>query len=486
MNYIELKAREIADKIKNKEISAVDVMKAHLDRIDCSGRDLNTFISLDRDLAMEKAKELDEKVARGEELGALAGIPIGIKDNIMTKNFKTTCGSAILEDFISPYDARVIEIIEAEDGIVIGKTNMDEFAVGSSTETSYFGPTKNPIDLSRVPGGSSGGSAAALYEGEIGLGLGSDTGGSVRQPASYCNVVGMKPTYGTISRNGLATMASSLDQIGVFGKDVRDLALGLGVLMDYDPMDSTSYKGSGDLSKEVLKLVNEDIKDLNSFKIGVPRDIIDMEFNQDVKENFMEAIELFKLLGGQVDIIDLDYFKYSSSLYHSLMTAEFSSSMSRYDGIVYGKRSEDYNSLDQLYIKTRTDFLGEEVKRRIMTGTYLLSRDQREKYYIKPLKVRRLLKEEMDKVFEEYDFLLLPTSPTLPFKLGEKKEDHISMYASDLFTSISNLLGLPAISIPSGFIDGLPVGIQILGKMYDDHRVIKGAIAFEGGINNGL
>ena len=481
MKYLGKTIQEINEAYKKKEITPLTLVEEVFQSIE-NNKELNAYITLDKENAINQAKELENK----EVDNILFGIPIAIKDNIITKDLRTTCASRMLENFIPIYDATVVEKIKQKNMIIIGKTNMDEFAMGSSSRTSFFGAPKNPWNHSKISGGSSGGSATTIASSDVLCALGSDTGGSIRQPASYCGIVGMKPTYGTISRNGLATMASSLDQIGVFGKDVRDLALGLGVLMDYDPMDSTSYKGSGDLSKEVLKLVNEDIKDLNSFKIGVPRDIIDMEFNQDVKENFMEAIELFKLLGGQVDIIDLDYFKYSSSLYHSLMTAEFSSSMSRYDGIVYGKRSEDYNSLDQLYIKTRTDFLGEEVKRRIMTGTYLLSRDQREKYYIKPLKVRRLLKEEMDKVFEEYDFLLLPTSPTLPFKLGEKKEDHISMYASDLFTSISNLLGLPAISIPSGFIDGLPVGIQILGKMYDDHRVIKGAIAFEGGINNGL
>ena len=485
MDIIKLSAREMRKKLKLKEISSRDIVEAHLNRIGEMENKINAFITLTEEEALKAADRVDEKIKNGEELGPLAGIPIGIKDNIMTNGIRTTCASKMLENFIPPYDATVVEKIKKADGIILGKSNMDEFAMGSSTETSYFGPTKNPMDLERVPGGSSGGSAAAVRAHEVALSLGSDTGGSIRQPASFCGVVGIKPTYGLVSRYGLASMANSLDQIGVLGRDVLDAALMLGVISGYDVKDSTS------MDIEDIDYLEGLVKDIKGMKIGLPKEYFDLKVDSAIKEKITKAIRVFETLGAEIEEISLPNTIYGLATYHIISTAEISSNMARYDGIRYGYRGKDYETLDELYINTRSEAFGEEVKRRIMMGTYSLSSGYADEYYKKALKVRTLIKNDFDKAFEKYDIILSPTSPILPFKLEEKSNDPLAMYNSDIFTASVNLAGLCAISIPCGYSEGLPVGLQIIGDRFKELNILKAAYAFEkhlsiGGETNAL
>ncbi len=485
MDIIKLSAREMRKKLKLKEISSRDIVEAHLNRIGEMENKINAFITLTEEEALKAADRVDEKIKNGEELGPLAGIPIGIKDNIMTNGIRTTCASKMLENFIPPYDATVVEKIKKADGIILGKSNMDEFAMGSSTETSYFGPTKNPMDLERVPGGSSGGSAAAVRAHEVALSLGSDTGGSIRQPASFCGVVGIKPTYGLVSRYGLASMANSLDQIGVLGRDVLDAALMLGVISGYDVKDSTS------MDIEDIDYLEGLVKDIKGMKIGLPKEYFDLKVDSAIKEKITRAIRIFETLGAEIEEISLPNTIYGLATYHIISTSEISSNMARYDGIRYGYRGKDYETLDELYINTRSEAFGEEVKRRIMMGTYSLSSGYADEYYKKALKVRTLIKNDFDKAFEKYDIILSPTSATLPFKLGEKSNDPLAMYNSDIFTASVNLAGLCAISIPCGYSEGLPVGLQIIGDRFKELNILKAAYAFEkhlsiGGETNAL
>jgi len=485
MDIIKLSAREMRKKLKLKEISSRDIVEAHLNRIGEMENKINAFITLTEEEALKAADRVDEKIKNGEELGPLAGIPIGIKDNIMTNGIRTTCASKMLENFIPPYDATVVEKIKKADGIILGKSNMDEFAMGSSTETSYFGPTKNPMDLERVPGGSSGGSAAAVRAHEVALSLGSDTGGSIRQPASFCGVVGIKPTYGLVSRYGLASMANSLDQIGVLGRDVLDAALMLGVISGYDVKDSTS------MDIEDIDYLEGLVKDIKGMKIGLPKEYFDLKVDSAIKEKITKAIRVFETLGAEIEEISLPNTIYGLATYHIISTAEISSNMARYDGIRYGYRGKDYETLDELYINTRSEAFGEEVKRRIMMGTYSLSSGYADEYYKKALKVRTLIKNDFDKAFEKYDIILSPTSPILPFKLEEKSNDPLAMYNSDIFTASVNLAGLCAISIPCGYVEGLPVGLQIIGDRFKELNILKAAYAFEkhlsiGGETNAL
>jgi len=481
-----LTAVETKEMIGKKEISVQELVESYLSRIDSVDKDLNAFISVSRSEALEDAKRLDKKIGRGEALGALAGLPIGIKDNIITRNIRTTCGSKMLENFIPPYDAKVVEMIKKEDGIILGKLNLDEFAMGSSTETSYFGRTKNPIDMERVPGGSSGGSAAAVKAGEVALSLGTDTGGSTRQPAAFCDLVGIKPSYGLVSRYGLVSLANSLDTVGVLGKDVRDAGLLLSTLADFDPMDSTSSeKANRETIVAALESGNK-LEDIRGMRVALPKEFFQVEMDQGISREINKAIRLLESLGANIEEISLPHLEYSLAVYHIIVASEISSNLARFDGIRYGYRAEEYSSLDELYINSRTEALGEEVKRRIMFGTYYLSESNTDSHYEKALRLRRLIKEDFDKAFEKFDIILSPTSPILPFKFGEKTRDPLSMYKADLFTVPVNLGGFCAMSLPCGYEEGLPIGLQIIGDRFKDADIIKAGLALEGGLKNGL
>lgn len=487
MDITKLSAFEMKQMIHEKEVSSRQLIESHFNKIDELEKSINAFITLNKEEALKAADRIDEKIKNGEKIGLLAGIPIGVKDNIMTKNLRTTCGSRMLENFIPPYDATVVERIKSADGIIIGKTNMDEFAMGSSTETSYFGATKNPIDLERVPGGSSGGSAAAVKAGEVALALGTDTGGSIRQPASYCDVVGIKPTYGIVSRYGTVSMANTLDQVGVFGRDVKDAVLMLSSITGYDEKDSTSFKNPegtiifGSFPKEI-----DYTNYLKGMKIAIPKEIFKDDIDSRIKEEINKSIKIFESLGAEIDEISLPHLDYALAAYYIISTSELSSNLARFDGVRYGYRAKEYETLDELYINSRTEAFGEEVKRRIMLGTYSLTKGYAEDHYKKALKVRTLIKEDFSNAFSKYDVILSPTSPVLPFKFGEKIKDPLSMYKADLFTVPVNLAGLCAMSIPCGYIDGLPLGLQIIGDKYKEANIIKTGLGFEGGLKNEL
>ena len=473
MDIIRLSAIEMKERLNKKEVSSREIVEAHFNRIEEVEDEINAFITLAKEEALKAADRVDNKIKSGEDLGSLAGIPIGVKDNIITYGTRTTCGSKMLENFIPPYESTVVERIKNADGIILGKVNMDEFAMGSSTETSYFGSTKNPLDLERVPGGSSGGSTAAVRAGEVALALGSDTGGSIRQPASYCGVVGIKPTYGLVSRYGLISVANSLDQIGVVGRDVLDAALMLGAIAGYDVKDSTSMD-MGNIN--YLEKLSEDIKGM---KIAVPKEYFSLEMDSRVKDEVTKAIKLFETLGAEIEEISLPNIECGLATYYIVSTSEISSNLARFDGIKYGYRAKDYETLDELYMNTRSEAFGEEVKRRIMVGTYSLSSGHAEEYYKKALRVRTLIKNDFDKAFKKYDIILSPTTPDLPFKLGEKTNDPLDMYESDLFTVPVNLAGVCALSIPCGYVDGLPVGLQIIGDRFKEINILKAGYAFE-------
>lgn len=474
MEILDIKARDIRDKIINKELTAGQVVEAYLKNIEETEEELNAFITIDKEGARAQATRIDEKLANGEKLGKLAGIPIGIKDNIVTKDMKTTCASKMLSNFISPYDARVVEIIKEEDGIILGKMNMDEFAMGSSTETSYYGPTKNPLDKELVPGGSSGGSAAAVAAKQVAIALGSDTGGSVRQPASFCGVVGIKPSYGRISRYGLIPLANTFDTIGILSKDTLDAAFMLSILSGHDEKDPSSIDESMASDFE-YKAYEGIIKD---FKIGIPKELFDVDMDDYVKENFLNTVELIKKNGAIVEEVSLPNLKYAIEMYLLISNAESSANLARYDGVRYGHRAEGYDTLDELFIKSRTEAFGEEVKRRIMLGTYILREDHAEDYHMQALKVRTLIREDFDRAFETCDVLLSPTSPTLPFKFGSTRHP-VDMYKADLFTVPINLAGICAMSVPI-FNDGnLPIGIQVIGNKFKEEDMINLGLALE-------
>jgi aspartyl-tRNA(Asn)/glutamyl-tRNA(Gln) amidotransferase subunit A len=461
--------------LKKGEVSSEELVKAHLDKIEAMDKDLNAFITVNAEAAIQTARNIDRKIKNGEETGLLAGIPIGIKDNIMTKDLRTTCGSKMLEDFVPPFDATVIRRILNEDGIVIGKTNMDEFAMGGSTETSYFGITRNPRNLEVVPGGSSGGSAAAVASGEAALALGSDTGGSVRQPASYCGVVGIKPTYGMVSRYGVVPMSNSLDQVGTFGRDVSDAYLLLKAIAGFDPLDATSSKRSG------IEFSLEDEDFLKGLKVALPIEYRDLKFSnfEGIQRLYDDAVKVFENAGAKIDYVSLPYLKYALETYYIISTSEVSTNLSRFDGIRYGHRTDDYETLDELYTRSRTEGFGEEAKRRIMMGTYALSAGYQEEHYKKALKVRTLIKQDYEKTYEKYDVILSLASPILPFKLNSLVNSPVEMYMSDLFTVPINLAGLVSMCVPMGDVDGLPVGMQITGKRFGEETVIKAGLGYE-------
>ncbi len=474
MNIIDLTVHELQEKLKNKEITISEINKAYIDRINEKEKDVQAFITLTTDEALEKAKSIEEKVNSGEIKGDLAGIPIGIKDNMCIEGVKTTCASKMLENFVAPYNATVIEKINSENMISLGKTNMDEFAMGSSTETSYFKKTKNPWDLSKVPGGSSGGSAAAVSANMVPWALGSDTGGSIRQPAGCCGVVGLKPTYGLVSRFGLVAYASSLDQIGTFTKDVQDTALLLNIIAGHDEKDSTSANIE---KKDYTKCLKNDVKGL---KIAVPKEFFAEGINPEVKSTLEKAIEKYKELGAVVEEVSLDIANYALAAYYIIACAEASSNLGRFDGIRYGHRSEKFNNLRDIYINSRSEGFGDEVKRRIILGTYVLSSGYYDAFYKKGQQVRTLVKNEFDKVFAEYDVILTPTAPTTAFKIGEKSDNPLEMYLSDICTVSVNIAGLPGLSLPCGIdSNGMPVGMQLIGKRFDEETILNTGYTYE-------
>ena len=474
MNITSLTVHELIEKLKNKELTSEEITKAYIDRINDKEKDVNAFVTTLCDEALEKAKKIDEERDNGKTNSEFAGIPIGIKDNLCTKGIRTTCSSKMLEDFISPYDATVVEKLNNKDLINLGKLNMDEFAMGASTEYSYFKKTSNPWDLKRVPGGSSGGSAAAVAADLVPWALGSDTGGSIRQPASFCGVVGLKPTYGLVSRYGLVAFASSLDQIGPITKDVTDAALLLNLIAGHDERDTTSYDIP---KKDYTKSLNKDIKGL---KIGIPKEYFGEGINPEVKEKIDEAIKMYQDLGAEVEEFSLDIAKYALATYYIIACAEASSNLGRFDGIRYGYRTSNYSDLKELYRNSRSEGFGPEVKRRIILGTYVLSSGYYDAYYKKAQQVRTLVKKEFDKAFEKYDVLLTPTSPTVAFEIGTRSNNPLEMYLADICTVSVNIAGLPGISIPCGVnSENMPIGMQLIGNKFEEEKILNAAYTFE-------
>lgn len=474
MDITELTVHELQEKLKEKKLTVTEITKAYVDRINEKEKDVQAFITELTEEGLKQAEEIQKRIDNGEEVGDLAGIPIGIKDIICTKGIKTTCASKMLENFVSPYDATVMEKINAENMIDLGKLNMDEFAMGGSTEYSYFKKTRNPWDLSRVPGGSSGGSAAAVAANMVPWALGTDTGGSIRQPAALCGVVGLKPTYGLVSRYGVVAFASSLDQVGVFAKDVQDCAMLLNVIAGHDEHDTTSVDVG---PKDYTTALNKDIKGI---KIGVPVEFYGEGINSEVKESLEKALEKYREMGAEIEEFSLDIAKYALATYYIIACAEASSNLGRYDGIRYTYRAKDCKNLKEIYKKSRSEGFGKEVKRRIILGTYVLSSGYYDAYYKKAQQVRTLVMNQFNKAFEKYDVIITPTSPTVAFKLGEKSTNPMEMYLADICTVSVNIAGLPGMSIPCGVdSNGLPIGMQIIGNKFDEETIIKVAHAYE-------
>ena len=444
MNITDLTVHELQEKLKNKELTITEITQAYVDRINEKEKDVEAFVTTLTDEALEQAKDVQAKVESGEIKGELAGIPIGIKDNLCTKGIRTTCSSRMLEDFIAPYNATIVEKVNNENMINLGKLNMDEFAMGSSTETSYFKKTKNPWNLNKVPGGSSGGSAAAVAANLVPWALGSDTGGSIRQPASLCGVVGLKPTYGLVSRFGLVAFASSLDQIGPITKDVTDSAILLNLIAGHDERDTTSVNKEKEDYTEALK------NDVKGMKIAVPKEFFGEGINEEVKASLEKAIEKYKEMGAIVEEVSLDVAEYALATYYIIACAEASSNLGRFDGIRYGYRTKNYSNLKELFKNSRSEGFGAEVKRRIILGTYVLSSGYYDAYYKKAQQVRTLVSNKFEEVFEKYDVILTPTSPITAFNIGEKSDNPLEMYLADICTVSINIAGVPAISIPCG------------------------------------
>jgi aspartyl-tRNA(Asn)/glutamyl-tRNA(Gln) amidotransferase subunit A len=469
--------RELHQQLIRKERSAVEIAQEALDQIQALEPQLHSFLHVTSEQALEQARQVDAKIAAGEEIGLLAGIPIGIKDNMCTQGIPTTCGSRILENFVPPYESTVTQRLKEAGAVMVGKTNLDEFAMGSSTENSAYQLTCNPWDLSRVPGGSSGGSAAAVAAGECTVALGSDTGGSIRQPASFCGVVGMKPTYGLVSRYGLVAYASSLDQIGPIGRTVEDAAILLNAIAGYDANDATSIKVD---IPNYAKLLKPDLKPRNSIRIGVIKETFGEGIDPAVEQVVTKAIDQLQSLGAQIHIISCPRFRYGLPTYYIIAPSEASANLARYDGVKYGMRVPDAENLLEMYRKTRALGFGTEVKRRIMLGTYALSAGYYDAYYLKAQKVRTLIKQDFENAFEKVDVLVCPTAPSTAFKAGEKVDDPLSMYLTDLMTIPVNLTGVPALSLPCGYDgDGLPIGMQLIGKVLREDVLLQVAYAYE-------
>lgn len=466
-------AHELHSQLTSKKTSSVELTEAILAQIEKTENKIRAYVTINKEAALKEAQAADQRIKNNENVTPLTGIPIAIKDNMCTKGILTTCSSKILANYIPPYDATIVTKIKEAGAVIIGKANMDEFAMGSSTENSGLHPTFNPWDIETVPGGSSGGSAAAVSAGEAVLATGSDTGGSIRQPASFCGVVGFKPTYGRVSRYGLVAFASSLDQIGPLTQDVTDTALLMNIISGYDPKDSTSVNIPVPDYRKAL------IDNVKKLKVGVIKELLGKGIDKAVKEAVKKAVQKYKELGAEIHEVSMPSFEYAVATYYLIAPAEASSNLARYDGVKFGHRTKEAKDLLTMYYKTRAEGFGAEVKRRIMLGTYALSAGYYDAYYLKALKVRTLIKQDFEKAFKKCDVLLSPTAPSVAFKVGEKKDDPLSMYISDIATIPVNLAGLPAISIPCGMSNGLPIGLQIIGKAFDEETILRAAFSFE-------
>ncbi len=474
MGLLDLTAAELAGQIKAGKTTAVEAMEAVIANIDSKEKELNCYVTFDREAALSAAREAQKKIEAGELDGPLAGVPVAIKDNMCTKDVLTTCSSKILGNFVPQFSSDAVERIKAAGAVMIGKTNMDEFAMGSTTETSAYGATKNPWNTQHVPGGSSGGSAAAVAAGECFCALGSDTGGSIRQPASYCGVVGMKPTYGTVSRYGLIAYGSSLDQIGPLCKDVTDCAVIMEVIAGHDPKDSTSVE------RKDTDFTSALVNDVTGMRIGIPRDYFGDGLDPQVKKAVLDAAEVLRSKGAVVEEFDLSLVEYAIPAYYTIAAAEASSNLERFDGVKYGYRAKDYEGLHSMYKKTRSEGFGAEVKRRIMLGSFVLSSGYYDAYYLKALRVKAMIKKAFDEAFSKYDVILGPVAPTTAPELGSSLADPIKMYLGDIYTISVNLAGLPGMSVPCGKDDnGLPIGVQLIGDCFNEKKLIQTAYTYE-------
>ena len=474
MDLLNMSAVSLAKAIKEGETTAVEAMEAVIAQIEKSEKELNCYVTFDKEAALASAKEVQAKIEAGELTGPLAGVPFAIKDNMCTKGVLTTCSSKILENFIPQFDCEAVKRLTDAGAVIIGKTNMDEFAMGSTTETSAYGSTKNPRNTEQVPGGSSGGSAAAVAANECFAALGSDTGGSIRQPASYCGVVGMKPTYGTVSRYGLIAYGSSLDQIGPLCKDVTDCATIMEIIAAHDSKDSTSVE------RDDTDFTSALVDDVKGLRIGIPRDYFGEGLDPEVKEAVLNAAKVLESKGAVVEEFDLSLVEYAIPTYYTIAAAEASSNLERFDGVKYGYRASDYEGLHNMYKKTRSEGFGPEVKRRIMLGSFVLSSGYYDAYYLKALRVKAMIKKAFDEAFAKYDLILGPVAPTTAPKLGSSLSDPIKMYLGDIYTISVNLAGLPGISVPCGKDSkGLPIGVQMIGDCFKEKNLIRAAYSYE-------
>ena len=474
MSLMNLTAVELGKKIKNKEVTVVEATKAALDAIDAKEDKVNSFVTVDREGALKRAEEVQKLIDDGKLNGPLAGVPVAIKDNMCTEGLLTTCSSKILGNFVPTFTSEAVLNLEKAGAVILGKTNMDEFAMGSTTETSAYGETKNPWNLEHVPGGSSGGSCAAVAAEECFYALGSDTGGSIRQPSSFCGVTGIKPTYGTVSRYGLIAYGSSLDQIGPVAKDVTDCATILEIIASHDEKDSTSVK------RDDLDFTSALVDDVKGMKIGIPKDYLGEGLDNEVKDAILNAAKVLEEKGAIVEEFDLSLVEYAIPAYYVIACAEASSNLARFDGVKYGYRTKEYEGLHNMYKKSRSEGFGPEVKRRIMLGSFVLSSGYYDAYYLKALRTKALIKQAFDKAFEKYDVILGPAAPTTAPKLGQSLSDPIKMYLGDIYTISVNLAGLPGISLPCGKDkNGLPIGLQLIGNCFEEKKIIRAAYAFE-------
>lgn len=474
MDILSLTAVELAKAIREGKTTSVEATQAVLDKIAAGEDTYHCYVTVEREKALQQAAEVQKKIEAGELTGPLAGVPFAIKDNMCTEGTLTTCSSKILENFVPTFSAEAVLNLEKAGAVILGKTNMDEFAMGSTTETSYYGVTKNPRNPEHVPGGSSGGSAAAVAAQECFAALGSDTGGSIRQPASYCGVVGMKPTYGTVSRYGLIAYGSSLDQIGPVAKDVTDCAALLQTVASYDAKDATSMKRD---DYDFMSALKEDVSDL---KIGIPNSCFGEGLDPQVKESILKAADVLKARGAEVEYFDLDLIDYAIPAYYVIASAEASSNLERFDGVKYGFRAKEYEGLHDMYKKSRSEGFGPEVKRRIMLGSFVLSSGYYDAYYLKALRTKALIKQEFDRAFEKYDMILSPAAPSTAPRLGESLSDPLQMYLGDIYTVSVNLAGLPGITVPCGMDDkGLPIGMQLIGDCFSEKKLFRAAYTYE-------
>ena len=474
MSVLDLTAVELGKKIKAKEITVVDAVKASLEQIKKLEPVVHAYVTVDEEGALKRAEEIQRRIDDGTLTGPLAGVPVAIKDNMCTKNLLTTCSSKILYNFVPTFSAEAVINLENAGAVILGKTNMDEFAMGSTTETSAYGVTRNPWDPEHVPGGSSGGSCAAVAAEECFFALGSDTGGSIRQPSSFCGVTGIKPTYGTVSRYGLIAYGSSLDQIGPIARDVTDCATILEAISSYDKKDSTS------IPREDMDFTSALVDDVKGMRIGIPRDYLGEGLDEEVKEAILKAAKVLEDKGAIVEEFDLGLVKYAIPAYYVIASAEASSNLSRFDGVKYGLRAKEYEGLHEMYKKSRSEGFGEEVKRRIMLGSFVLSSGYYDAYYLKALRTKALIKKEFDKAFEKYDVILGPAAPSTAPKLGESLSDPLKMYLGDIYTISVNLAGLPGMTVPCGKDSaGLPIGLQLIGDCFQEKKIIRAGYAFE-------